>query len=75
VRVAEFIGIMSGSLILVMTLVYLLDTVCDDVSAWWERRRAVNRALRAEWRIHQIRGDAQSRMWDEATRDHGGGSR
>lgn len=74
-RVAEFIGIMSGSLILVMTLVYLLDKVCDDVSAWWEHRQTASRAIKAEWRIHQIRGDARSRMWDEVTRDHGGMSR
>lgn len=74
-RVGEFIGIMSGSLTLVVTFVYLLEKIGDEVSARWEHRQTVSRAIEAEWRIDQIRGDAQSRMWDEAARDRGGSSR
>jgi hypothetical protein len=50
-----------------------ISMVSEEVAVWRDRRRAKSRAIEAEWRIHQIKGDARDQMWDEVTRHRGDG--
>jgi|HubBroStandDraft_6_1064221.scaffolds.fasta_scaffold702644_3 hypothetical protein len=56
--------------VLVVTVSYV---VCDEMIQYRERQWTARRAIEAEWRIHQIKSDAQARMWDEVARHQGGG--
>lgn len=56
------------AVVMLVSLVLALSyVVCDEVSRYRERQWTARRAIEAEWRIHQIKSDAQARMWDEVT--------
>jgi hypothetical protein len=58
-----------GSVIVVGELAFIFGEIVPECR---RRRRAARRAIEAEWRIHQIKGDARARMWDEVTRHRTG---
>ena len=55
-------------LCLVILVVATVFGVIQEMDKYRERRWTARRAIESEWRIHQIKSDARSQMWDEVTR-------
>jgi hypothetical protein len=60
-----------GAITLVGGVAVLACVIDQEVRRYRERKQTARRAIKAEWHIHQIGGDARARMWDEVTRHRG----
>ena len=71
-RAHSALGIIAIVVVLVALVVAVVVTIYDIVTDYRERHRTSRRSLESEWRIHKIKGEAQSRMWDEVGRHSDG---
>lgn len=69
----KVLGIAVVSVLLVVLVTLVTMTMAEELDEYRRRRWARRRSVEAEWRIHQIGGDARARMWDEVTRHHESG--
>jgi hypothetical protein len=71
--VGSALGIALIVVLLLIVIAVAALELYEAVVDYREGHRTSRRVVEAEWRIHQIKGDAQARMRDETSRHRDGG--